>query len=426
LSIIGFELAGRRRHRLSNDVDQWSRAGREHPHARQTVTSLREDRFVTLHIDTAGAAAKPSAADLARWASEQRVFVSSVMAELAAERRAAAQAISRLGAEPVCFETFGGRDDDPQAAYLGEVASSTVYLGILARTYGRLLPSRLSATHEEYREAEHRGLRISVWVAANEDFQGDQATFVDEVRQFHTTGAFADPADLAAAITVRLTRIAAEDLSPWCKLGDNIFRTHTITDEGHRLTVRANISDAAVLASLEGLRPGAWAGKHETRVTYAGRSYAVRVATVTSIITSTRASGVEINLDRAPDREPGGMTFSVSFDANTYTGDDITELNLRHALFGETLPRGLLTFRRDINDPLSQLQGTALPVEIHRAVADLLITETLIGSGRASRVARVQLAPAAPHGRRLVVEWAGRTDRNTPTGLRSIDGYLTN
>ena len=60
-------------------------------------------------------------------ASEQPVFVSSVMVDLADERRSAADTVSRLGAEPVWFETFGGRDNDPQGAYLGEVASSRLF-----------------------------------------------------------------------------------------------------------------------------------------------------------------------------------------------------------------------------------------------------------------------------------------------------------
>ena len=36
------------------------------------------------------------------------------------------------------------RDDDADAAYLAEVGSSSIYLGILARSYGRLLQSRRS------------------------------------------------------------------------------------------------------------------------------------------------------------------------------------------------------------------------------------------------------------------------------------------
>jgi len=371
------------------------------------------------------AAGKPAAVELNRWAADQRVFISSVMADLAGERRAAATAIADSGAEPVWFEDFGGRDDDPQAAYLAEVASSSIYLGILARTYGRLLPSRLSATHEEYREAEARGLRISVWVHGSEDFQGDQRAFVDEIRQFHTTGTFTTPDDLAAGVTARLANIAAEELSPWCKLGDAIFRAHTIADTGRTVTVHATVTDPGVLAGLEALRPTMWGGQRDTRFTYAGRSYAVQVNAVTTKTTSSRATGVEITLDRNRDQDSSWPGFSVSFGNTTYTADDVTEISLRRALFGEPSPRGLLSVGGGIGDPLAELPATPLPVELHRAVLGLLITEVLVGSGRATRVTRLQISPPGPRGRRVIVEWTGRSNRNTPTQPRTVDGYLS-
>lgn len=58
------------------------------------------------------------------------------------------------------FERFGGREDDAEAAYTHEVASCSIYFGILGRRYGRQLPSRFSATHTEYLAAEQRGLRM--------------------------------------------------------------------------------------------------------------------------------------------------------------------------------------------------------------------------------------------------------------------------
>jgi hypothetical protein len=61
------------------------------------------------------------------------------------------------------WERFGGRDSDPNEAYLAEVRSSTIYVGLLGARYGRLLPDRYSATHQEFREAEREGLRTSVW-----------------------------------------------------------------------------------------------------------------------------------------------------------------------------------------------------------------------------------------------------------------------
>lgn len=380
---------------------------------------------MTLVIDAAAAAAASTPAELAAWARDQRVFISSVMADLADERRAAAAAITDLGAEPVWFEAFGGRDDDPQAAYLAEVASSHVYLGILGRTYGRLLPSRLSATHEEYREAERRGLRISVWVHASEDFQGDQRTFVDEVRQFHTTGSYGSPNDLASGITARLSRIAAEELSPWCKLDDIVFRARRISDTGSAITIEATVTDPAAVAALESLRPGTWVGNRETRLTYHGRSHGVRVKSVITTTTTARTTNVEVTLERAHDLETNGMSFSVSLNSNTYSADDITAINLRRALFGEPGPRGLLSMGGSIGDPLSLLPDTPLPVELHRAVLGLLITEALIGSGRATRVTRLQIAPPGPNGRRIVVEWTSRAERGQPAGTRTVDGYIS-
>jgi hypothetical protein len=38
---------------------------------------------------------------------------------------------SSLGSEPVLFERFGGREDNPEAAYVHEVASWSIYGGII-------------------------------------------------------------------------------------------------------------------------------------------------------------------------------------------------------------------------------------------------------------------------------------------------------
>src|SRR4051812_14718564 len=103
-----------------------------------------------LIIDRAAAAEIPSADAVREWAYGKRGFISSVMAELPAERQAAADALQAVGATPIIFERFGGRDADPEDAYLGEVETSDIYIGILGRRYGRPLPTRYSATHTEY------------------------------------------------------------------------------------------------------------------------------------------------------------------------------------------------------------------------------------------------------------------------------------
>src|SRR5207249_2455752 len=113
-------------------------------------TRGREEEGEPLTIDVAAAAELPSNDEIRHWARDQRVFISSVMDELNAERKAVADAIRTLGAEPVWFEEFGVRDADPNDAYTGEVASSSIYVGILGKRYGKLLPTRFSATHTEY------------------------------------------------------------------------------------------------------------------------------------------------------------------------------------------------------------------------------------------------------------------------------------
>jgi hypothetical protein len=138
-------------------------------------------------------------------------FISSVMAELPAERQAAARTI---GGAPAMFELFGGRDADSEDAYLGEVETSDVYIGILGRRYGKPLPSRFSATHTEYLHVEKSGLRIATWCSKTSDREGHQQAFLDEVRTFHVVPTFTSPDDLRAQIEDRLRAIAAEDLAP--------------------------------------------------------------------------------------------------------------------------------------------------------------------------------------------------------------------
>ena len=85
------------------------------------------------------------------WARDKRAFISSVIAELREERTAAADGVRSLGARPVMFEEFGGRDADQLDAYLGEVETSQAHVGILGQRYGRSLLTRFSATHTEFR-----------------------------------------------------------------------------------------------------------------------------------------------------------------------------------------------------------------------------------------------------------------------------------
>src|SRR6201986_1243606 len=66
-----------------------------------------------------------------------RVFVSSSLAELADERRAAARAISALRLIPVMFEQ-GARPQPPRNGYRAYRAQSGVFSGLYWQRYGRV------------------------------------------------------------------------------------------------------------------------------------------------------------------------------------------------------------------------------------------------------------------------------------------------
>src|ERR1700722_20958237 len=156
-----------------------------------------------LLIDRAAAAELPSADAVREWAGEKRAFISSVMAELPAERQAVAAGIRAVGLRPVMFEEFGGRDADPEEAYLAEVEGADIYIGILGRRYGKPLKSRYSATHAEYLHAEKHALRMAVWTSAAPDREGHEQSFLDDVRTFHVAPSYRDAADLQRQVEER-------------------------------------------------------------------------------------------------------------------------------------------------------------------------------------------------------------------------------
>ncbi len=126
------------------------------------------------------------------------------MGELAEERRALAHALEQLGFSVRWFEQLGGRDDDAGQAYLSEVRSSTLYVGLLSDQYGAMLSAEpyagFSATHAEYLEARAHGKRISFWARQPADQRdGHARQFLTEVQLFHVTGSFSGAEDLVDA-----------------------------------------------------------------------------------------------------------------------------------------------------------------------------------------------------------------------------------
>lgn len=373
----------------------------------------------TVVIDRMSLARRLAESELRTWAKAQGVFISSVMTELATERRELATMIGRLGVTPVLFEDFGGRDEGPQEAFLSGVARCDIYLGIVADRYGAMTPTGRSATHQEYREAVRLDKRISVWVRDDgADRQGDARDFIDEVRVFHTTGSFANADDLVRRVRARLVEIASDDLAPWVKLGVVVFRADRVTDRGSQVRVEATVRDPAVAEALAALRPGQWRRVEPVIFTDHTTSRPVHVEGVTMTRTTRSSHGFE--LDLTADTQPT-TSFAMRPAVNGLHPDDVVEHGLRHALLGESLPAQL--DRMEFLAPSVSLDPVCgLPPEVAVSVAQLLLVEGLVGQGHATRVS-VRLGPGRRGPQRIRVEWQPPAWAG-PASPRVIEGTL--
>jgi hypothetical protein len=363
-----------------------------------------------------------SDAEVRSWMATQTGFVSSVMSGMTQEREAAAEAVEQLDGKVVLFERLGGRDDDAETAYLDGVRASDIYLGVLGTRYG--IPDRetgFAPTEAEYNEAVHHGLRISVW-ATTDPMDGRQRDFLRTVQVFNTTGNYSSPEELRERIEERLRGLAAEAGSPWCKVGSTAFRARRIRDTGNRIVVEASVRNQDVVARLEALRPCEWSRHPETRITWGGRSSAVTVDAVTLESMAGRARHIKIEASRSSHGTPS-WTSDIAYEGRS--PEDMTELAVRVALLGEPNPLGTMAFLADMPNPLSALRGLQLGEDAVPALAELLVTEALVGSGRAERVTTVRVGPKHMGRRRALIEWLPpRRYSNVAPEPRSVHGEI--
>ena len=79
-----------------------------------------------------------------------RVFVSSTLEEMAAERRAVKQAVATLRLTPVMFE-LGARPHPPRELYRAYLAQSDVFIGLYWQRYGWIAPGmEVSGLEDEF------------------------------------------------------------------------------------------------------------------------------------------------------------------------------------------------------------------------------------------------------------------------------------
>jgi predicted ATPase len=143
-----------------------------------------------------------------------RVFISSTMVELAAERRAVREAVSRLRLIPVLFE-LGARAHPPQDLYRSYLAQSDVFVGIYGQRYGWVAPDmEVSGLEDEYllsaglprllyvrRSAPAREPRLEELIERMQADGGASTTFYD------------DPAHLGELVSDDLAVLLSERFS---------------------------------------------------------------------------------------------------------------------------------------------------------------------------------------------------------------------
>ena len=382
------------------------------------MASISDQPTEALLVDLAPASPATDE-DVRRWGAGQRIFVSSVIGGMTAEREAAVRAITAVGASPVYFEAFGGMDDDPEDAYTARVASSDIYLGILGARYGKPLKTGYSATHAEYNEAVARGLRISVWTTSA-DQDGRQRDFLDDVRVFHTTGTYQSSDDLADRVERRLRDIAAHAVAPWVKVGNTVLRASGIHDDGRTITVTGTVHDNSVAASLERRRPDTPFGRTaDTRITWPAGTSPVRVKSVVSETTTSRARKITISADRTADNRSHLLEMAV----NNQTPEELTELAARVVLLGEPNPLDTMSFMVTGTNPLPALEASGLPEDDIEQVALLLIIELLVGERGVDHITAFRLGPRRNGRRRLRLGWLPRKRyTNVEPMARSIEG----
>ncbi|GIF50404.1 putative ATPase [Asanoa ferruginea] len=183
-----------------------------------------------------------------------RVFISSTLHEMAAERRAVRQAVGRLGQLPVMFEQ-GARPHPPHAVYRAYLEQSGIFVGVYGDSYGWTAPGMdVSGLEDELRLATP--LPRLIYVKEPADRRDHRlATMLDGIRRdasvsyhrFRTPAELRDQVeqDLALLLSERFHQTGPPRLAPTTGLLP-AARTPLIGREHDLVALAAMLTDAAV------------------------------------------------------------------------------------------------------------------------------------------------------------------------------------
>jgi hypothetical protein len=140
-----------------------------------------------------------------------RVFVSSTLQELAAERTAVREAVAGLRLVPVTFES-GARAHPPRDVYRAYLSQSQVFVGIYWQSYGWVAPGEeRSGLEDEYRLSA--GMPRLVYVKSPApDRQPRLADLLTRIQDDNSVSyrRFSDPAELQQLVADDLALLLSE------------------------------------------------------------------------------------------------------------------------------------------------------------------------------------------------------------------------
>lgn len=140
-----------------------------------------------------------------------RVFISSTLRELEAERTAVRDAVERLRLAPVMFE-LGARPHPPRALYRSYLEQSDIFVGLYWEKYGWVAPDeQISGLEDEYRLAG--GLPQLIYLKHPAPDREDRLTaLLDGIRSDDRASyrSFTTPEELAELVTADITTLLAE------------------------------------------------------------------------------------------------------------------------------------------------------------------------------------------------------------------------
>src|SRR6266566_1613231 len=140
-----------------------------------------------------------------------RVFVSSTLDELAAERAAALEAITQLPLTPVFFES-GARRYPPRELYRAYLAQSDIFVGLYWQRYGWVAPTmQVSGLEDEYQLAGEQPKLIYIKTPAPA-IEPRLQTLLDRIRTEETASyqKFATPDELRERLANDLAQLLTE------------------------------------------------------------------------------------------------------------------------------------------------------------------------------------------------------------------------